>query len=811
MKGYLVPLSLGIAAIVLVVGAFGTGTGDNTPSEGADDGVILGEVDLAEQAEIWRNQYRRMTPGDGPLVQDVGELPAAWEEFSSVWDAAPAVRDLATWLVPFSAERDGSVTVLRDADGTVLWSGTTDFAKPESADVTLTGALVAELDWPLYDAAQAELAWRRTAEAYREAGRPRLRDGEGGGTNNTPTNNPDKMFVSAIADFTTNPPEIRVGLLWTNDVTLDVFAYGPLHTSALCTITYTNDENQLVTTNVLRWYQVEPTLTGRYDNHWDYLGTVTLTNGDETVFVDTNYLPERWVVRYYSAFESGDFDNDGLNDAFETRILGTSTNSPDTDGDGIDDATEYACGAYPTISNVWWVTKTTNTLHKWIGRGTDIPTTPQFVTNYPIDGARPTTNSVALDVRITGFVDDILCVDGNVVGGWDAGPTNFVNLSVLDQTTNALSGHLDLELWDLPSPGYVGENEVKLGNSFEDPFRVEWTWWVPMEMRMQPIYSDLNLPLENPSGIILGSNAFFSVMPTALELFPIDKISWTSVYHKVEFVETNRGCQVEVCATNIGDDELRVSLEDLICDFNLPPFHVKVMPLTVVTAKVGVVCGPNGQGGVDGDAVAQAFDKANAILAQAGIQLAISQPIISIPYDEEYWDVHSQSSMYAQLLSSIPNFGGLKVYFANSLTSDAGGDADGVNTPYGMVIACGESTNGTPRDIGRTIAHETSHACGLRDLFPNVISQALYADGAISEERMPYDWGNYGLLNGEEIPIGYLMQRLLMYWRGVNYDIPSGEVFGVWYTHGATNDRIWHLSNAPVGLSGMTNFPPVHH
>ena len=52
MKGYLVPLSLGIAAIVLVVGAFGTGTGDNPPAEDADDGVMLGEVDLAEQAEI---------------------------------------------------------------------------------------------------------------------------------------------------------------------------------------------------------------------------------------------------------------------------------------------------------------------------------------------------------------------------------------------------------------------------------------------------------------------------------------------------------------------------------------------------------------------------------------------------------------------------------------------------------------------------------------------------------------------------------------------------------------------------------------
>lgn len=105
-------------------------------ADNADDGMaVLGEEDLAERAEIWRNRYRRMTPGAEPLVQDVGVWPAAWEEFSPRWDSAPAERDLATWLVPVAAEREGGATVLRDGHGAELWRGTTDFAKEESAGV----------------------------------------------------------------------------------------------------------------------------------------------------------------------------------------------------------------------------------------------------------------------------------------------------------------------------------------------------------------------------------------------------------------------------------------------------------------------------------------------------------------------------------------------------------------------------------------------------------------------------------------------------------------------------------------------------
>jgi len=256
MKKSFLPFLLGLAGVVGVVCAFATGESDES-----DDAVVLGEVDLAERAEILRNRFRRMTPGDFPLVQDVGTWPAAWEEFGPTWDAAPAERDLATWLVPVTAERSGALTVLRDANGTALWSGATDFAKDESTNVTLTGWLVSEDDWPVYEAARAALAHRLTSPL------PRLRDGEGGGSDPNEPDPPGLRFVSALADFTNTPPEFRVGLTWTNTGMVDVFAYGPLHVAETNEVTYTNDENAVVTVTNVSWHSVEPGLSG-FANAW---------------------------------------------------------------------------------------------------------------------------------------------------------------------------------------------------------------------------------------------------------------------------------------------------------------------------------------------------------------------------------------------------------------------------------------------------------------------------------------------------------------------------------------------------------------
>ncbi|MBP5787760.1 MAG: hypothetical protein J6Y19_08105, partial [Kiritimatiellae bacterium] len=124
--------------MVGAMSSFATGDADNAEAKDSDGAVVLGEEDLAERAEILRNQYRRMTPGDLQLVQHVGTWPAAWEEFGTNWDAAVANRELGTWVVPVEVAREGADTVVLDGNGADLWRGTTDFAKDGTEGVTLT-------------------------------------------------------------------------------------------------------------------------------------------------------------------------------------------------------------------------------------------------------------------------------------------------------------------------------------------------------------------------------------------------------------------------------------------------------------------------------------------------------------------------------------------------------------------------------------------------------------------------------------------------------------------------------------------------
>ena len=293
------PFVLAVATFVFAVSAFGADTEDNA---GADDAVFLGEVDLAERAEIWRNQYRRMTPGDEPLVQDVGTWPAAWEEFGSRWGAAPATRDLATWLVPVSVSRENGFTVLRDADGTELWSGTTDFAKDESAEVTLAGALVDEADWPLYVAAKAEIATRLEA-AFPTGGRG------GAFTNGLRFTN---MWWETNGDY-------RLDFAWEEDGDVQVFCR-PMHsTSWVETVVWTNDENVVSTNDFTRWRQLDR-FKGRPDA-WTLLGVATVTNGGGS-FTDTTAVPDYDRVRFYAAAKLG---GDGVTSLLLSRCQGSQS------------------------------------------------------------------------------------------------------------------------------------------------------------------------------------------------------------------------------------------------------------------------------------------------------------------------------------------------------------------------------------------------------------------------------------------------------------------------------------------------------
>ena len=807
MKRPFLTICLLFAVILGVAAALATGGADD--AAGADDMVVLGELDFAERLEIWRNQYRRMTPGDIPLVQDVGTWPAAWELFSSRWTAAPAERDLATWLVPVVSERSGTVTVLRDADGNALWSGATDFAKEGSESVTLTGALVSEEDWALWEAARAEID-RRLGLAREETIPMR-------GTNGPYTNG--LRFTNIWVE--TNG-DVGLHLAWDSNSEVQVFCRA-MHTETWTnTVIYTNDENEVVTNDFTQWRQLD-TFRGRPDA-WEALGVVTVTNGGAS-FIDTNIAPDYDKVRFYAAAEFTDTDDDGLTDGEEWLIVGSDPELGDTDFDGIGDLQEYIGGTSPTnpdtdgdgigdaadvspgSSNLWLSATMTNEFHWWKVLGTNIPTTPQHITNRPVVCNRPTTNSVVHDVRISGFVDDIICVDSNVVGGWYPGTTNFVDLSVFALATNVQSGRFTLGVWDLPDTGYVGTNEVKLGYSYDDQFRVEWDWWRPFEVLLEPVLGGTDYPLDNPSGIIQGSNAWFHVDVLPSGIVPATNIVWTPVGDNIELTTTNRGLRVQVCGNIVGECDLRVEVEGAVGGDALPPFHVKVVPLTLVTAKVGVV-EYNGAKIAQDAEIVQMVAEANGLLSQLGLQVVMAGAPTGIPDPyHDYYDLDLRSNTVGNaFFQELSQPGGLEIYVTHAITDSHGVQVHGIHRPKkGIAIVAGQD--------GLTLAHEIAHACGLPDIYASHPQSGHFASGTVSPERLPGDWGCYGSgTTGLGLECSNLVSRLLMHGHKTagQGDIPTGACHGVSYLQIGPERKLWYTGNILAGWGGTKDMPPTH-
>ena len=315
-------------ALAGIAGTGFCGEADRQDDE-ADTRVVLGEEDLAERAEIARNMFRRITPGDEPFVQDVGTWPVAWEEFPSRWAGAATGREYGAWVVPVSVELENGATVIRDADDRELWRGTTDFAKEESASVTLTGGLVSEEEWDGYEAVRdfVENASRQDAEPLPSRG---------------------AIYTNGLrftsVDVDTNGT-VEVSLAWEEDGDVDVFAYLIPGTPGTNVVTWTNDENQVITTTNTVWTMAGPNLSG-FDNDWEWRGTASVTNG-VGVFTDTGAVTNPIIMGFYAAAEANDTDGDGLNDGMERFVHHTDPDNEDTDGDGWMDGEETTAGTNP--------------------------------------------------------------------------------------------------------------------------------------------------------------------------------------------------------------------------------------------------------------------------------------------------------------------------------------------------------------------------------------------------------------------------------------------------------------------------------
>ena len=188
-----------------------------------------------------------------------------------------------------------------------------------------------------------------------------------------------------------------------------------------------------------------------------------------------------------------DTDGDGLNDGVEVFVSHSNSRLTDTDGDGLDDLMEYMSGSTPNTSNVWWSMKTTNEWsgygYRYLGYQQSWPGWPIPLTNLPVTGIPPVSNAIPVGVTLWGGVDDAIKVDGQPVPGtWTNGISVLSNENVTAFITNLPGRSFQITLCDWPDLPNGGENEIRLGTDI-DPFRVEWTWMIPLEMRFEPIWT----------------------------------------------------------------------------------------------------------------------------------------------------------------------------------------------------------------------------------------------------------------------------------------------------------------------------------
>ena len=460
-----------LSAVWMVALPFGGPSVRAQETEGFDTGVVLGEEDLAERAEIARNTFRRITPGNEPLVQDVGTWPALWEAFGANWATAAVGREYGAWVVPIQVAQENGATVIRDADGRELWRGATDFAKEESASVTLTGGLVAEADWDGYEGV------RNFANVWQNGGIFAEHWQNGGVGRAVPASRTNGLRFTSIEAGTNGT--VALSLAWEEDGDADIFVYAVPHDPGERVFTWTNDENQVVTVTNAVWTMAGPNFSG-FDNDWEWRGTATVTNG-EGLFIDTGIPDYLGVMRFYAAAEANDTDGDGWNDGWERFVFHTDPTVPNNGNPNSSGTNE--------TTNVFWFVTTTNEYAQRYGRPDCSLNAPaQRVVTIPVSSAAPTTNSIVHDVTVTGFVDDNIKVDGTGVD-WRRNVHEFDHRSITNEIADLQSGQFSLELWDWPRADYEGPNEARFGDTNGVPFRVEWTWKVPVEVVLEAVYS----------------------------------------------------------------------------------------------------------------------------------------------------------------------------------------------------------------------------------------------------------------------------------------------------------------------------------
>jgi len=588
---------------------------------------------------------------------------------------------------------------------------------------------------------------------------------------------------------------VELSLAWEEDGDADIFVYAIPHDPGERVFTWTNDENQVVTTTNAVWTMAGPNLSG-FDNDWEWRGTASVTNG-EGLFIDTGIPDYLGVMRFYAAAEANDTDNDGWNDGLERFVFHTDPTVPNN-GNPTPSGTNGT-------TNVFWIVQKTNEWtsygHQYLGNHPSWPDDPVWKTQLVVTGAPPVSNAIPVRVAVSGLVDDAITVDGNQVW-WTNGAKVFEDFEVTESITNLAGGSFRVDLYDWPDLPNGGDNEVRLGR--EDlPFRAEWTWAVPMEFRLEHITTNGAPLVVNPTGTRTNREitCLATVLPTNI---PDTDIHWEVSGAGMDFVGgTNWGREVHLTATRTGDWVAIVT----VSNSTLRPARLRgtVLEKKDVNVYLHIVRDNDGQN--PAMTVAH-FDElltvANQIWEQAAVEFHRASSMMYI--DKTDWQVISTTdnlAEYHEMQSTNSNTGGIEIYCIQRFENNRYNALTSIRTN-----AMGGTTL-TTNATARTLAHELGHVCGLLDIYTNRVSNGvtneLPSTLPANKNWIPRDWCEEAPLGGYgEVPQTEIIHRLLMYGVGVTraVDIPAGKITGL-NTAGATN-------SISVGLWNMKTRNPKH-
>ena len=322
----------------------------------------------------------------------------------------------------------------------------------------------------------------------------------------------------------------------------------------------------------------------------------------------------------------------------------------------------------------------------------------------------------------------------------------------------------------------------------------------------------------NPCGVAVGREGYFRVDVTP-DSFPDSKIVWEKT-PGLDFVGSCTGRCVTVRGISAGYETLSVIISGQTD--NAPNFQVHVVETATVNLRAWIIEGLLGEKPCDPGYIRQMIIDANDIFAQVGVTLNLIEPIVvtNIPnaYDALRRATTNATSRwsYRNIVDMNSGTGGLECYFINRFMDS--GKTLAVNSLHGTVV--------TRKADFKDFAHEIGHAFGMDDIYKeskdgSVPSFALQQNDMAAYSRMQSDWnggchghGSCGVrYYAPQTSMSRIVSRLLMNGDRSDADDPlditNGDIFGVYYTNGSNQTKVWHKDDAPIAFPwGYRN--PTH-